>query len=134
MGAAENEARIRGGYVAFNTGDGAALSDLFDEDIVWHFPGVSKLAGDHVGRDATLAFLGAYGEAGGGTLMAAVLDVVAGEDHVAGWARDTASVDGRTLDVAAVVMFALRDGKVIEAWHHFEDLYAVDAFLGYGRP
>lgn len=129
MGAADNEARIRGAYDAFNRGDGAALVDVFDEDIVWHFPGTNKLAGEHLGRDATLAFLGAYGQAGAGTLRATVLDVVAGERHVAGWARDTASADGRTLDVRAVVMFAMRDGKITEAWHHFEDLHAVDAFL-----
>jgi ketosteroid isomerase-like protein len=76
-----------------------------------------------------MAFLGAYGAAGGGTLHATVIDVVAREDLVAGWAQDTASVDGKSLDVRAVVMFAMRDGKVIEAWHHYEDLYSLDAFL-----
>jgi ketosteroid isomerase-like protein len=130
MGAAENEARIRGGYEAFNTGDVAALIDLFDEEIVWHFPGTSKLSGEHAGRDATMAMFGAYGQAGGGTLHATVLEVLAGEEKVAGWARDTASVDGRTLDTRAVVIFAMRDGKVVEAWHHFEDLHGVDAFIG----
>jgi ketosteroid isomerase-like protein len=129
VGAAENEARIRGAYEAFNTGDVATLLDVFDEDIVWHFPGSSKLAGEHIGRDDTMAFLGAYGAAGGGTLHATVIDVVAREDLVAGWAQDTASVDGKSLDVRAVVMFAMRDGKVIEAWHHYEDLYSLDAFL-----
>lgn len=129
MSAAANEARIRNAYEAFNVGDGATLLDTFDEDIVWHFPGSSKLAGDHVGRDATMAFLGAYGESGGGTFHAKLLAVVANDELVAGWANDTAEVDGRVLDVVAVVMFAIRDGKVIEAWHHFADLYAVDAFL-----
>jgi ketosteroid isomerase-like protein len=129
MSAAENETRVRNAYQAFNEGDVATLLDTFDEDIVWHFPGSSKLAGDHVGRDATMAFLGAYGEAGGGTLHAKSLAVIANDDLVAGWANDTADVDGRSLDVVAVVMFAMRDGKVVEAWHHFADLYAVDAFL-----
>ena len=129
MGAAENEARIRKGYDAFNAGDVPTLLDLFDADIVWHFPGTNRLAGDHVGRDATLAFLGAYGEAAGGTLHATPLDVMATDDHVAGWARDTAAVGDRQLDVRAAVIFAMRDGKVVEAWHHFDDLYAVDHFL-----
>jgi ketosteroid isomerase-like protein len=129
MAATDNEARIRGGYEAFNTGDVAALVDLFAEDIVWHFPGANKLAGEHIGRDATLAMLGTYGQAGGGTLHATILQVLAGEDYVAGWARDSASFDGRSLDTKAVVIFAMRDGQVIEAWHHFEDLHGVDAFL-----
>lgn len=129
MGAAHNEARIRGGYDAFNTGDVAGLVDLFAEDIVWHFPGANKLAGEHIGRDATLAMLGAYGQAGGGTFHASVLDVIGSDERVAGWARDTASHNGRTLDTRAVVIFAMRDGNVVEAWHHFEDLHEVDAFL-----
>ncbi len=60
MGAADNASRIRKGYAAFNAGDVATLVDLFAEDVVWHFPGQSKLAGDHIGRDATLAALGGY--------------------------------------------------------------------------
>lgn len=129
MGAAENEARVRGGYEAFNTGDVAALVDLFAEDIVWHFPGTNKLSGEHIGLDATMAMLGAYGQAAGGTFHATILEVLAGEEFVAGWARDAASFDGRSLDTKAVVIFAMRDGKVVEAWHHFEDLHGVDAFL-----
>ena len=129
MAATENAARIRRGYDAFNQGDVAGLIDLFDESIVWHFPGSSKLAGDHVGRDATLAVLGAYGEASGGSLVAQPIDVMASDEHVTGWARDTAEANGRTLDISSVVIFAMRDGKVIEAWHHVGDQAALDAFL-----
>src|SRR5687768_16400100 len=50
MGATENAKRIREGYDAFNRADVAALVDLFAEDFVWHFPGASKLAGEHLGR------------------------------------------------------------------------------------
>ena len=69
MGATENATLIRRGYEAFNQGDVPALVELFAEDIVWHFPGHSKLGGAHIGRDATLGVLGAYGEASGGTLI-----------------------------------------------------------------
>jgi ketosteroid isomerase-like protein len=129
MGTADNTARIRKGYEAFNKGDVETLIDLFAEDIVWHFPGTSKLAGDHIGRDATLTMLGAYGAATDGTLQANLIDVMASDDHVAGWANDTASAGGKSLDVRAAVIFAMRDGKVSEAWHHFDDLNALDAFL-----
>jgi ketosteroid isomerase-like protein len=130
MGATEDAARIRDGYAAFNRNDVEALVDLFAEDIVWHFPGTSKVAGEHVGRDAALTMLGAYGAASGGTLQANLIDVMASDDHhVAGWANDTASTEDRSLDVGAIVLFTLRDGKVIEARHHFDDQAAVDAFL-----
>jgi hypothetical protein len=129
MGATENANRIRAGYDAFNRADVATLAELFAEDIVWHFPGSSKLAGDHVGRDATLTALGGYGEASGGTLQAKVLDIMASDTHVAGVANDTASKAGATLNVRSTVVFAMRDGKATEAWHYIDDLDALDAFL-----
>jgi ketosteroid isomerase-like protein len=129
MSATDNEARIRKGYAAFNSGDVPALVDLFAEDLVWHFPGTSKLAGDHVGRDAALAMLGAYGAACEGTLQAVLHDVMANDEHVAGWATDTADVGGRKLEVGAVVIFAMHDGKVVEATHYFQDQAAIDALL-----
>ena len=129
MSATENATRIRQGYEAFNRGDVDALVDLFAEDLVWHFPGTSKLAGDHVGRDACLAMLGEYGAASGGTLQAEVVDVMASDEHVTGWARDTASAGGRTLDVDSLVVFTMRDGKVTEARHLVADQAALDAFL-----
>jgi len=129
MGAAENAAKIRDGYAAFNRGDVPALVELFDENIVWHFPGTSKLAGEHIGRDAVLAMLGEYGAASGGTLQATPIDVMASDDHVAGWARDTATAKGRTLDIDSSVIFTMRDGKVTECLHLVHDQAALDAFL-----
>ena len=129
MGASENAARIRAGYASFNSGDVEGLVDLFDEDIVWHFPGTNKLAGEHTGRDAVLTALGAYGAASGGTLQANVVDVMASDDHVTGWARDTAAADGRTLDIDSYVVFTMRDGKVTAAEHLVADTEALDAFL-----
>ena len=129
MGATENANQIRRGYDAFNQADIPTLTEIFDADVVWHFPGSSALAGDHVGRDATLAVLGGYGAASGGTLKANVIDIMASEDHVTGVANDTASNSGKNLDVRSTVVFAMRDAKVVEAWHYIDDLAAFDTFL-----
>lgn len=129
MGATANVDRIRDGYTAFNKGDVETLIDLFADDIVWHFPGTSKLAGDHVGRDAALGVLGAYGAACEGTLQANLVDLMASDDNVTGWGRDTATAKGRTLDINSVVIFTLRDGKVVEARQFVDDQATLDAFL-----
>jgi ketosteroid isomerase-like protein len=42
-----NEELARRGYDAFARGDMDTLRELFDPEIVWHFPGRSPLAGDH---------------------------------------------------------------------------------------
>jgi ketosteroid isomerase-like protein len=129
MGAAENADHVRRGYAAFNKGDVETLIDLFAEDIVWHFPGTSKLAGEHVGRDATLGVLGAYGAAMEGTLQANLVDIMAGDNNVTGWANDTGGAGGRKLDINSVVIFTLHDGKVTEARQFVDDQAALDAFL-----
>ena len=40
-----NEELVRKGYDAFAKGDMDTLRELFDPEIVWHFPGRSQLAG-----------------------------------------------------------------------------------------
>ena len=77
----------------------------------------------------TLAVLGAYGAASGGTLKANLTDLMASDEHVAGMANDTASSAGKTLDVRSTVIFALSEGKVTEAWQYIDNLPAFDAFL-----
>ena len=129
MGAAENADRIRAGYKVFNTGDVPGLIDLFAEDIVWHFPGNSKLAGEHVGRDATLGVLGAYGEAAGGTLQANMIDVMAnGEKAAVRWhAKGSFTgpvrfegmiANGAAIDVQGCDVLTIREGRI-----HRNDAY-----------
>jgi ketosteroid isomerase-like protein len=128
MSVEHNAARIRGAYEAFAQADVPALVDIFDEDVVWHYPGNSPLAGDHKGREAVLGFLGQFTERTGGTYRAQLRQVMANDDHAAGWANDVASRDGKSLDVNAVVVFQLSDGRVVEAWHYFDDQAALDDF------
>ena len=55
MGAEENVAIMQRAYDAFNAADIDTLTELFDEDIVWHLPGKSSMAADSQGAAATLA-------------------------------------------------------------------------------
>ena len=57
MGADLNAATIRRRYQAFNSGDMNTLTEIFDENAVWHATGRSPLADDYQGRDATFADL-----------------------------------------------------------------------------
>jgi uncharacterized protein len=60
------------------------LRELFDPEIVWHFPGRSVLAGDHRGTDAVLGFFGKTIELTAGTFQVEVHDVVADDLQVPG--------------------------------------------------
>jgi ketosteroid isomerase-like protein len=129
MGAAENAATVRRGYEAFNAGDINALTEIFDESAVWHAPGRTSLAGDHAGRDATFAYLGRLGQETGGNFRAELGQLLADDDgYVVGVQRSRAERDGRHLDVGNCIVFKLDDGRVVEVWEHFEDLYVWDEF------
>jgi uncharacterized protein len=47
---------VRRGYDAFNNGDTSALAALIAENVVWHVPGRSSIAGDYHGRETTFAY------------------------------------------------------------------------------
>src|SRR5437868_15263020 len=100
MGSDENVAIMQRAYDAFNTGDIDTLTELFDEDAVWHLPGRSSMADDYKGRDATLAYFGLLGQKTGGTFRAELGHLTAdGEDCVVGIQRSTAERDGKHLNV-----------------------------------
>ena len=129
MGADENAAVVRRGYEAFNSADMDTLTEVFDEDAVWHAPGRTSLAGDHEGREATFAYLGRLGQETGGSFRAELGHLLADDhDYVVGVQRSSAERDGKRLNVGNCIVFQLKDGRVTEVWEHFEDLYAWDEF------
>jgi ketosteroid isomerase-like protein len=129
MTADENAAIVRRGYAAFNSGDVNALSELFDENAVWHAPGRSSLAGDYRGRDATLGYLGRLGQETDGNFRAELLHLTADdEDCVVGVQRTVTERNGKRLEVGNCIVFELTNGRVTDVREHFSDLYAWDEF------
>jgi uncharacterized protein len=127
--AEKNAGSVRRGYEAFNKGDMKALTELFDESIVWHTPGRSSVAGEFKGRDATFAQFGRYGGGTAGTFRAALGHVFTSDDgRVIGVHHNTAERNGKRLDVWACLIFQFKNGKVIDAQEFFYDLYAWDTF------
>lgn len=128
MGTAENVELVRRGFEAFNAGDMASLSELFAEDAVWHVAGSGVLSGTKQGRDAILAYFGELGARTQGTFQATLQDLVGGEDHTVAIQQTRAQANGKTLDMAAVITFVVRDGKVTEGREFFEDTGKADDF------
>lgn len=128
MGATENAELVRQGYEAFNGGDLATLSELFAEDAVWYAAGSGVLSGTKQGRDAILAYFGELGARSQGSFQAAVQDIVGGENHTLAIQQTRAENNGKTLDIATVISFVLRDGKVVEGREFFEDTAKADEF------
>jgi ketosteroid isomerase-like protein len=129
MGADENVAIMQRAYDAFNKADIETLTELFDENVVWHLPGRSSMAKDYEGRDATLGYFGQIGQETGGSFKAELQQLFAGDDgRVIGLQRSKGERDGKSLDVGNCIVFELKDGKVVDGREHFNDLYAWDEF------
>ena len=108
MGTAENVELVRRGYEAFNAGDMAALSEMFAEDAVWHVAGSGVLSGTN--------------------FQARVEDIVGGENHTVAIQQTNGKNNGKTLDMATVITFVVRDGKITEGREFFEDTAKADDF------
>ena len=128
MGTAENVELVRRGYEAFNAGDMATLSELFAEDAVWHVAGNGVLSGTKQGRDAVLAYFGELGARTQGSFRADVQDVVGGENHTIAIHQTRGESNGKSLDVATVIAFVVRGGKIAEGREFSEDTAKVDDF------
>ena len=115
---------------------GAMLTD----DVVWHVPGRSQIAGDHIGRDEVLDYFRARREMGRGIFEVDVVDVLANDSRGVLLARGFE----RGVPVAAwetVGIFAIEDGKIGECrllpfdQYSFDELWSWEtAGRATGRP
>jgi uncharacterized protein len=124
-----NEDFIREGYAAFGRGDVDALQHrFFAEDVRYHVPGRSPLAGDYEGVAQVLEWLGRQFALSSGTISAEVHDVVGNDNHAVSLITVRAERGGKQIEDNSVQVFHVRDGKVSEFWSHPADLYAMDEF------
>jgi len=115
---------------AFRTGDRDTLTELIDEDAVWHVPGSSAMAGDIHGRDAVFQFLERLREVTDGTFVLKEHDVLGSNDHVVALSHMSAVREQVSVSVDVVSVFHFRDGRQQERWFHPSDIAAWDRMLG----
>ena len=124
-----NATLVRRGYAAFNTADIETLSEILGENVVWHTPGRSPIAGDYRGRDAVFGQFGRYGGDTAGTFSADLQHVLTDQEgRVIGVHRNTGVRNGKQLDVYCCLVFEIEEGKVVDGREYFYELEAWDAF------
>jgi ketosteroid isomerase-like protein len=126
---AGNAAIVRRGYEALNGGDLRTLAELFRDDVSWHTPGRSPLAGDVLGREAVFARLGRYAAETGGTFRTNLKRLLTDEHgRVIGLHHSVGERRGKQLDVYCCIVFELEDGRIVDGREHVYDLLAWDEF------
>jgi ketosteroid isomerase-like protein len=129
VASSENVEAVRRGYAAFNTADVDTLIQLLDENATWKTPGRGFLAGTAVGRDAVLAQFGRYGGETNGTFRPNLRCLTSDDEgRVIAMHRSMGERNGKQLDVDCLIVFELKDGRLMSGAEYFSDLYAWDAF------
>lgn len=125
-----NAVRARQGMEAFARGDIDGLQQFIDEDVVWHQGGRTALKGEYRGRDQVFELFGRILELTGGTYNLEPIDILASDGYLVIFLKETASRDGRSLDVTRVVAITVTpEGRLSEYFSLVDDQEAEDAFF-----
>ena len=123
-----NEDLVRENFAATGRGDYDAPQKNWAEDIRYHFPEGSPIAGDYQGIEQVLQYFARIVELTGGTFSLELHDVLANDEHAVALVTVRGELAGQQLNGNRVAVYHFRDGKVTEVWTHLSDLYALDEF------
>jgi ketosteroid isomerase-like protein len=121
---------VQTGFEAFAKGDLATFGDMFHADATWNHRNPDDLGGVHRGRDGILAFIVESGDRTAGTLRAAPLAVLTGDEgRVAVVTRVSATrPDGRAFEDTQILLFAVDGDRVRSVDQYVGDPPAVTEF------
>jgi 2'-5' RNA ligase len=101
---------------AYAEGEMDALRELLSEDVVWHVPGRSAIAGDHRGIKEVLAYFERRRAMTDATFRVTVHGVTTIGDRVVQLAGGSAMRDGRALSWETAGVFRVAGGRIVECW------------------
>jgi len=113
---------------AWRAGDLAALLACYHEDFTLHYAGASSLAGDHIGKAASLKALAEVTRRTNRKLIE-IVDVMAGPARATVIARERFEKAGKTAELERVLVYRIEEGKLAECWVYDADQALVDEFL-----
>jgi len=111
-------------------GDLAPVDELLAEDVVWHVPGTSPIAGDYRGREAVTGYLRLRRELAGGAIVVTRGGEAHHEEALVQLADGRASLGGREVGWRTTGVYRVAEGKIAEAWlvpldqEHFDRVWA----------
>jgi uncharacterized protein len=107
-------------------GEAGPMLALLADDVVWHVPGRSPIAGEHRGRDGVRRYFETRRARADASLRIEVRAVLAEGDLVLQLADGTVERDGREESWRTVGVFRVHDERIVECWLVPFDQYAFD--------
>jgi ketosteroid isomerase-like protein len=104
----------------------AELRQLLTEDVEWHVPGRSAIAGDYRGVEEVLAYFAKRRDHASGSFHVTPRGSLADDERVIHFADGDALIDGRRRYWRTVGIFRISDGRIAECWLLPFDQYEFD--------
>lgn len=118
-----NAAAVRQAQERFElSGDFMSLSDMVDDDIVWHQIGAESIRG----KQALMEYMSSVPT---GAIKVETHDVLANDEHVVQLVTATATMGDRSLTYRTAEIYHMRDGKVTERWAFSDDTQRIVEFF-----
>jgi 2'-5' RNA ligase len=101
---------------AYELGDLSGVAGLLCDDVVWHVPGESAIAGEHRGRGAVLDYFARRRGLTDATFRVHVHGAALIDGRVVQLAGGSAVREGREVSWETVGVFSVREGRIAECW------------------
>ncbi len=105
---------------------------MLTEDVVWHVPGRSAIAGDYRGRDEVLRYFSRRRKLADATFRIDVRGVLADDQRAVILAGGEVEQDGETLAWGTVAIFRFAEDRIAECWVVPYDQDAFDGIWSLG--
>ena len=92
------------------------VREVLTDDVEWHVPGSSPIAGDHRGIDAVVGYFTKRRDLARGTFRMHLGEVLIGEEHVAMLTDGSAVMGGEERRWTTVGLYRVRDDLVAACW------------------
>jgi ketosteroid isomerase-like protein len=97
-------------------GDVAPMADLLAENVVWHVPGTSPIAGDYRGRAAVLRYFRRRRELAGGAIAITKIAEAHHDEALVQLADGRAMIGGYEVFWRTAGVYRVAGGGIAEAW------------------
>jgi uncharacterized protein len=92
------------------------VAELLNEDVVWHVPGTSPIAGDHRGRDAVLEYFQLRRRISNETFRMHMREELVDDEAVVQLVDGRAVLNDREVTWRTVGLYRIRDNRIAETW------------------
>jgi uncharacterized protein len=107
-------------------GDDDELRGVLGDDVTWHVPGRSAIAGHHRGIDDVIAYFARRRALTGATFRVEVRDVLANDERVIALSGGIAERGQNRYRWETAGVFRVADGRICECWLLPFDQYLFD--------